>query len=298
MPEAEQELPEVFELGTLEQLRALADARRMRVIDALTIKPMTVTQLGEYLGEAPAKMHYHVHELEDVGLVKLVETRPKSGILEKYYRAVAKSFRANDMLLRTQTSDETLSHIRDFLEWNVDNFVRSIGASIHANPEKPAPGPSGASAVQLWVTPEEGKQFFIELDALLNKYGAPRGNEDEQERTFVWMLYDPRLVPTTPDTTPDVADIDTTAPNSSASMPRTVHSLVIGAAGYSRKELERTVSRGERLDLNIIGACSFADDIPPELVEQAIGRFRHRGLLHASDRVRETLKLKTPTKEK
>ena len=34
------------------------------------------------------------------------------------------------------------------------------------------------------------------------------------------------------------------------------------------------VARGERLDLNVIGACSFADDIPPELVENAIARFR------------------------
>ena len=77
-----------------------------------------------------------------------------------------------------------------------------------------------------------------------------------------------------------------------------VHSLGIGAVGYSRKDLERMVARGERLDLNVIGACSFADDIPPELVESAVSRFRHRGLLHASDAVREVLKQKTPIKEK
>lgn len=294
----EPEIPEVFELDSLEQLRTLADALRMRVIDALTVKPMTVTQLGEYLGEAPAKMHYHVRELERVGLVKLVATREKSGILEKYYRAVAKSFRANDMLLRTQTSDETLSHIRDFLEWNVDNFVRAITNVLRERPEKPVPVAIGTSSAQLWMTPEEGKQFLTEMDALLNKYGVQRGVEGEQERTFVWMLYDPRLVPPTPDTAPAEADTDAATASSSAPAPRTVHSLVIGAVGYSRKELERVVDRGERLDLNIFGACSFADDIPPELVERAIVRFRHRGLLHASDTVREALKQKTPAKEK
>lgn len=295
---AEQDIPEVFELTSLEQLRTLADALRMRVIDALTAKPMTVTQLGEYLAEAPAKMHYHVRELEGVGLVKLVETRPKSGILEKYYRAVAKSFRANDMLLRTQTSDETLSHIRDFLEWNVDNFVRSITTALRESTEKPVPVAIGTSSAQLWVTPEEGKQFLTEMDALFNKYGVQRGIEGEQERSFVWMLYDPRLAPPTSDTTPDETDTAAAKANSGALLPRTVHSLVIGAVGYSRKELERIVSRGEALDLNIIGACSFADDIPPELVERAIARFRHRGPLHASDAVREALKQKTPAKEK
>src|SRR6185312_2466204 len=97
----------------------------MRVVDALTYKPMTVTQLGEFLGETPAKVHYHVRELERVGLVKLVATREKSGILEKYYRSVAKSFRATDMLLRTQSSDEVLAPVRAFLERNVESFVRA-----------------------------------------------------------------------------------------------------------------------------------------------------------------------------
>ncbi len=290
----EPEIPETYELTSLEQLRTLADDLRMRAADALSYKPMTVTQLGEYLGEAPGKMHYHVRELERVGLVKLVETREKGGILEKYYRSVAKSFRATDMLLRTQSSDEVLAHMRAFLEWNVDNFVRATAAAIRINPENPEQGIGGSTGAQLWLTPEEGKQFFKELDALLNRYSTPRGIEDEQERTFVWMLYNPRLAAVEPAPAPAEAAPDAATSNPEASAPRTVRSIAIGAFTYSRKDLERIVARGERLDLNVIGACSFADDIPPELVDRAIARFRSRGLLHASDAVREVLKRKTP----
>ncbi|HEV8245141.1 MAG TPA: helix-turn-helix domain-containing protein [Polyangiaceae bacterium] len=284
------ELPETYELTSLEQMRTLADELRMRAVDALTYRPMTVTQLGEFLGQAPAKVHYHVRELERVGLVKLVETREKGGILEKYYRSVAKSFRATDMLLRTQSSDEVLAHLRAFLEWNVENFVHATAAAIRANPEQPAHGMGGSTGSQLWLTPDEGKQFFKELDDLMNRYSTPRGIEGEQERTFVWMAYDPRLASTAAGTEANEAP----KPETTA---RTVRSIVVGAFTYLRKDLEQAIARGERIDLNVIGACSFADDVSPELVERAIARFRYRGLLHASEAVREALKHKAPTQE-
>ena len=58
---------ENYEIETIEQLRAIADMRRARILELLRDQPMTVTQLGELMGEAPAKIHYHVRELERVG---------------------------------------------------------------------------------------------------------------------------------------------------------------------------------------------------------------------------------------
>ncbi len=73
---------------------------RLRIIDLLQGHPMTVTQLGEIMGMAPAKVHYHVRELERVGLLQLVETREKGGILEKYYQPIAKDISVSRNLLR------------------------------------------------------------------------------------------------------------------------------------------------------------------------------------------------------
>jgi DNA-binding transcriptional ArsR family regulator len=285
----EQEIPEIYEFTSLEQLRAIADELRMRVIEVLASKPMTVTQLGELLGEAPAKVHYHVRELERVGLVKLVETREKGGILEKYYRAVAKSFRANDMLLRTAASDEVLAPMRAFLERTLENFVHATAAAIRSHSGEEPPSGSGLGGGQLWVTPEEGKQFVKELGDLMDRYSTPRGSEGEQEHTFVWLAYDPRLVSIAAEAEAE-ANPATGAPKPAA--PRTARAVVVGAFIYSRNDLERVLARGERLDLNVVGVCSFADDVSPELVERAIARFRHRGLLQAPDAVRDVLKRK------
>jgi DNA-binding transcriptional ArsR family regulator len=87
-----QDQAEVYNLITVEQVRVMADELRQRILEELREQPRTVTQVGEILDLAPSKVHYHVRELERVRLVDLVETREKGGILEKYYRSVARSF--------------------------------------------------------------------------------------------------------------------------------------------------------------------------------------------------------------
>src|SRR5579863_681313 len=100
------DIPEVYELASIEQLRAVSDRLRLRIADLLARRAMTVAQLSAELGLAHAKVHYHVRELEQVGLVRLVETREKSGILEKYYRAVARGFSLAPTLLSGLPPDE------------------------------------------------------------------------------------------------------------------------------------------------------------------------------------------------
>src|SRR5579871_3809131 len=103
----ENELPEVYDLTSIAQMRALADPRRVHIVDRLAHQALTVTQLAAQLGLPAPKVHYHVRELERVGLLRLVETREKGGILEKYYRAVARTITVPQALLRSVSPDES-----------------------------------------------------------------------------------------------------------------------------------------------------------------------------------------------
>lgn len=85
-------------LDSLAQLGALAHPLRQRALRALADEPRTNKQLAALLGEPPARLHFHVRELERAGLIALVEERPKGGVLEKYYRAVARGFRLGPAL--------------------------------------------------------------------------------------------------------------------------------------------------------------------------------------------------------
>jgi putative molybdopterin biosynthesis protein len=82
-------------LRSFEQIKLLADARRMRIVRLLMAQPATLTGLGRVLKRSPAWIRHHVRVLEAAGLVELAEVRTTGTVTEKYYRA-----RANAMLLQ------------------------------------------------------------------------------------------------------------------------------------------------------------------------------------------------------
>lgn len=85
----------VYTIQDLGQLKALADPLRVRILEALVERPRTTKQVAERLGEKPTKLYHHVEALDKVGLIELHSTRPNRGTLEKYFQAVARSFRAD-----------------------------------------------------------------------------------------------------------------------------------------------------------------------------------------------------------
>ena len=95
----------VHTLTDLEQVRILADPLRMKILEALSEEPRTTKQVAELFGEKATKFYHHVEILERVGLIQLVKTRPKRGTLEKYYQAVARSFRADPRLFAAEQSE-------------------------------------------------------------------------------------------------------------------------------------------------------------------------------------------------
>jgi DNA-binding transcriptional ArsR family regulator len=304
------DIPDTYELETLEQLRAIADELRTRIVEALSHRAMTVTQLGEMLGQAPAKIHYHVRELERVGLVRLVATRAKSGILEKYYRAIARSFTASKTLLSAAPSDETIATMRAFLDNASQGFLRATEYTVR-NQLWENPKVWGLNATQIWITYDEMKELARRVQAEFDRYSVPRGVVGEEERAIVMMGYDPRIAEegrVEPEASPDAPPPshafsrqppDAPPPPKKPQPPRKVqgwtrprYMVIAGSYTVKRSDLEEVIAQNRQISISALGACTFADDITPELVEQAISHFRHRGVLNASPAVREALKRK------
>ena len=289
------EIPAFYEAESLEQVRALADELRVRIFSLLAQEPMTVTQVGKALDTAPAKIHYHVRELERVGLVRQVFTREKSGILEKYYRAVARDISVSRSLIKSAPRDELVAAANEFAQSAVSGYLRALGRLVLLPDEEFQTYPFSISNATLWITRDELHQLGADLQALLEKYETRRGVEGEQEATYFTVLYPTRLAAepeSTPARTEARASERLADQPASAREPKINRVWVAGAVSYSRKDLEGVVARGERLDISVLGACGFASDIPAELVDRTVARFRCRGALTASQAVREVLKTK------
>jgi DNA-binding transcriptional ArsR family regulator len=75
-----------------DQLQALGDATRWRILGYLLEGPASIQELAGALGRAKGTIGHHVRVLERAGLIRLAETRRVRGVIEKRYVRVAKQF--------------------------------------------------------------------------------------------------------------------------------------------------------------------------------------------------------------
>ena len=286
---------ETYDLATIEQVRAMADELRIRIIKQLTSQAMTVTQLAELFGEAPNKLHYHVRELERVGLLKKVETREKGAILEKYYRTVARNINVPKNLLSGMPPDEAVAMLNEIIQPFFQRIMRATEQMIRLSPEDQPDHVAQFTAGHYWMTAEEFAQVSKQIDTLLQPYDVQRGIDHEHEQTILWMAYTTALAGTEDATEAATPRAEPASVPSTASSPQSLKRgllLSTGAISFTRHDLEEFLAQGKTRNIYILGSCSFAEDISPDLVERAVASFHLKGKLNASAAVREVLKRK------
>jgi DNA-binding transcriptional ArsR family regulator len=147
-------LPErdVMVLTELDQIKVLADPLRIRILEELA-EERTTKQVAERIGEKPTKLYHHVEALERVGLIALTRTRQNRGTLEKYYQAVARSFRADAsaFTVGSETTEEERGTLRE--------VIRTIFHSSAAELEELVDAGCG-EAIE-----DEGVLSFVEIRA-------------------------------------------------------------------------------------------------------------------------------------
>jgi DNA-binding transcriptional ArsR family regulator len=70
----------------------LAHPLRVQLLAALNEGVASPNELAKRLEEPLTNVSYHVRMLSDLGCIELVETEPRRGALEHYYRAVVRPF--------------------------------------------------------------------------------------------------------------------------------------------------------------------------------------------------------------
>ena len=69
----------------------------------------------------------------------------------------------------------------------------------------------------------------------------------------------------------------------------TRHSYSIGALIYDKSDLEKLRTKGEKINLTLVGFLHLTSDIPPELALEVIESIEVRGIFHASEALKAAL---------
>lgn len=166
-------------LDDLEQLKALSDPLRLRILEALCGPPRTTKQVADHLGEKPTRLYHHVDALEAAGLIHLVHTRPKRGTLEKYFQAVARQFRADPSIFPQSggaSADDSWQMLGSQLLEGAAADLRRLATSFSPKDEDSDDHGERFEAmiarIKVRATPEKLMDIYQRLEALLTELSS------------------------------------------------------------------------------------------------------------------------------
>src|SRR4051812_45087773 len=153
------------------QLQVLASPIRVHMLEHLCREPLTATQLGHLMDMAPARAHYHLKQLDAAGLVQLIERRETSGIVEKYYRAVAQRFHFDKTVAYDPEGRSATRHaLQVEIAGAVQTFERRLEEYAHLTGDSALPPTVLGGVLDLKLTPARYERLLARLRALLREF--------------------------------------------------------------------------------------------------------------------------------
>ena len=166
-------------------MKVISDKNKMSILNTFELeKSLTVTEISNKLGISYSRVNYHVKLLENSGLLEVVDTKVKSGILEKFYLPTAEEFKIDKSILIFEDPEEKNQYkkgikklyntilkgffedYKSFIESdNVTNQLNSINSVIFLNEKQ---------------VKEVSAEFKSFLDKVVDKYG----NINEESKAY------------------------------------------------------------------------------------------------------------------
>ncbi len=175
---------DLHQLTDLEQMKVLADPRRIRILELLG-RERTTKQVAELLGEPPTRLYHHVAALARVGLIRLARTRQARGAVEKYYVAVARAFSADPRLFTSRRAPQARQASHDVAARLLDQTAAELRALVHQDPSPAALQEEGIlSYLEVQGSPSEIKAIRTKVARLIASVTAEKGKEAEKARPY------------------------------------------------------------------------------------------------------------------
>ncbi len=159
----------MIEVRDEEQLRAIADSTRRRILSLLRERAASTTELAETLDQPKGTVAHHVKVLEDAKLIRVVRTRKVRALTERYYGRLARLYRivADDGEPYDPASLGAL-----VLRQAADEVAPDAGK---------ADDPSSLVAVHARVRVEDARRFAQRLEELASDF---QSYDEGEERVF------------------------------------------------------------------------------------------------------------------
>jgi DNA-binding transcriptional ArsR family regulator len=181
------DLEEMVVVTAPEQLRALVDPLRATLLELVLERAATVTEMAEAVDRPKSTVAYHVNQLVEARLLRVVRTRRVRAIEERFYGRTARTFYVG-VLSRPEDKQVAAA---------INALAQAAAESVPAN----AADELRCTLSHARIPIEDVRAFWAEVQEVARRFAQiPRAGD--QVYGFVAGLY-PTDAPTLPDTEPD-----------------------------------------------------------------------------------------------
>jgi DNA-binding transcriptional ArsR family regulator len=166
----EADLPAVVQIQSLAALRAVADTQRHRILFVLIEEPLTPAAIAQRLNIARTRVYYHLDILKNHGFIAVVEERPVAAVVERTYRALARTFKVDRRMLSATTPQSAIDDAQAAL---LELAAEDLRATPHAG-SSAADGRAEILVARAFMrlSPADAVAMRDELSATHAKYQA------------------------------------------------------------------------------------------------------------------------------
>ncbi len=192
----------------LETLKVMSDPLRMKILELVLDNALTTKQIARAVELPTSRLYYHINLLEEHGLLRVAATRLVSGIVEKYYRAVAQFITVDPALFRSLTpeaSEALDAALAGFFDNAKADAVRGLQAGLFGLEPTDVEGTKRRSVAHLsrsvaYLTREQAEGIQQQLKALVKDFDRfDRKGGTGTQRYAIILGFFPTLDPLQPD---------------------------------------------------------------------------------------------------
>lgn len=157
------------------ELKIFSEPYRIKIIQTYQKYgvPLTVKQCADYMGEVPAKVHYHVKKLRSINILELDHVEVINGINAKYYYLPKTGFtvklldeNSNLMYSQLNTVDSIIANV-------IDDFKKDYFIATKKAVESKTTNPSEAGLIStdyVYLSEAELHELTENITELINQH--------------------------------------------------------------------------------------------------------------------------------
>lgn len=180
---------DVFWLETPEHLDVLSDVTRLEIIELL-MNPHSVRELADLMRVPRTRLYHHVNQLEEAGMIRVVDTRPAGAQSEKVYRVTAYSFQPSPSYLdEALPREKAQAVITAIFGATQADFVRSVEDGVVTFEDREQRRRMHIRRGLLRLDDERLHEFIADLEAVYAKYDTDDRSATGQVVATVSLVY-------------------------------------------------------------------------------------------------------------